>query len=318
MHEVKKKNFEKNESSVRDSKVNHEKEELNTETSKTVKTLPTTVEQNNNDTAEDEILFLIANKKPVPHHLLVDYLMEKYIFRTILDTDEILFYENGAYRFNAEKKIIMKELQLAFKQIINENVIREVCSHIRNETRVERTKFDKYAHVINVKNGLFNLELFKLEPHDSDYLSIIQIPVNYDPNAKCPKNEKTFHEWTDPLNVQVLIEFAGYCLYRKHPIKKLIILCGVNDTGKSKFIEFLRIFLGKNNTWSASLKHLTQGNFSRGFLYGKLLNAPGEISQRYMNDDDFIKRATGGDSIHTDKKFKDEFDFDSFSNGGLS
>ena len=39
---------------------------------------------------------------------------------------------------------------------------------------------------INVLNGLLNVETKKLREHDPSFLSPIQIPVRFDPDARCP------------------------------------------------------------------------------------------------------------------------------------
>ena len=41
------------------------------------------------------------------------------------------------------------------------------------------------SNILNVKNGLLDIETGKLDPHTPDHLSTVQIPVEYDPSARC-------------------------------------------------------------------------------------------------------------------------------------
>jgi len=47
-------------------------------------------------------------------------------------------------------------------------------------------KMDKDLHFINLRNGMIDLRTMDLEPHHPSYYSTVQVPVKYNPDAKCP------------------------------------------------------------------------------------------------------------------------------------
>ena len=52
------------------------------------------------------------------------------------------------------------------------------------KTYRSRTKFDTDLNVINMKNGLYDILKGEFKEHNSEYLSINQIPIVYNPTAK--------------------------------------------------------------------------------------------------------------------------------------
>ena len=63
----------------------------------------------------------------------------------------------------------------------------EVINHIKARTLVDRSEFDKDPDIINVKNGLINIRTGKFKDHNPNYLSLIQLPVPYNPKARPKK-----------------------------------------------------------------------------------------------------------------------------------
>ena len=60
------------------------------------------------------------------------------------------------------------------------------------------------------------------------------IPITYDPSATCPKIDAFYHQIQEgDDNVRRLYELTGYLLYKAYPLKKLFILYGPHDTGKT-------------------------------------------------------------------------------------
>jgi putative DNA primase/helicase len=48
----------------------------------------------------------------------------------------------------------------------------------------KRSEIDADINIINLKNGLYNIETDELRPHSPDYLSINQKPITFNPKAK--------------------------------------------------------------------------------------------------------------------------------------
>ena len=60
--------------------------------------------------------------------------------------------------------------------------------------------------------GLLNLQTRELEPHRSDYLSLTQLPEEYNPEAKCPNIDKFLTDVLRPEDIKYILQLIGYCL----------------------------------------------------------------------------------------------------------
>ena len=43
-----------------------------------------------------------------------------------------------------------------------------------------------YGYILNVRNGLLNINTLELKPHSPNFVSLVQFPVDYKPYEKCP------------------------------------------------------------------------------------------------------------------------------------
>jgi putative DNA primase/helicase len=145
---------------------------------------------------------------------------------------------------------------------------------------VDRTEFDKDPDIINVKNCLINMRTGKTMPHDSSYLSLIQIPVNYDPKAYPRKILDFIYNVLHPSDVPLIIEYIAYCLIRNTKLQKDLMCVGEEDNGKSMMLKLITAFLGPENTSSRILHSLVTDKFAKADLYGKLANIFADISSK--------------------------------------
>jgi putative DNA primase/helicase len=179
-----------------------------------------------------------------------------------------------------------------------------------NKTIVKRSEFDADPYVVNVKNGLLDHRTGKLGPHRSDYLSLVQIPVEYNPKAACPNIiHFLYNVFVDPSDVPLFLEFAGYCLFRNKELQKELLLPGPPENGKSKLLELLRTFLGIDNTSSRTLDALTSDKYATADLFGKLANIFADISDRRLADVEAFKTIATCDLITAQRKFQPSFQF---------
>ena len=68
------------------------------------------------------------------------------------------------------------------------------------------------SHGINVKNGLLEIETRKLLPHNHNWLSPIQLPVTFDPEATCPAWERFVREVFPEDAADLGWEIFGYLM----------------------------------------------------------------------------------------------------------
>lgn len=265
----------------------------------------------------------------VPFDVVGNRIMQKFNLMTLDDTKELYLYENGVYKTEGTETKINKEIREEYTQVFveewnekigtdlpehlpvaNSSYIREVKDYIKDYTAKRRSEITKgQEHLINLKNGIFNTHTWELEPHDPSKYMIRQIPVIYNPKAKCPQILEFLSNVVSEENARVLVEFAGYALIPDTKMQKALLLYGSSFNGKSKFIELLTAFIGEENTSNEKLHTLETDRFSVSNLHGKLLNIYPDISDECIYHNDTFKTLVGGDRMRGEKKYSQAFSF---------
>lgn len=258
----------------------------------------------------------IANKlregQESAHYLLARFLMTRWRFKTLAETGEVLVYDNGVY-VPAEAAIgevaetLLRRLGQGDKATTG--CVREVIGHIQRSTYVSRDEFNANPNLLNVENGVLNLQTLELTPHRPDFLSTIRIPISYDPNASCPLIEKFLSEIVKLKDIPLLEEVFGWCLDTGLNIRRLPLLEGEGANGKTTYMELLRNFLGRPNCSAASMQRLAGNPFAAATLDGKLANICTELSSRDLRETALLKALTGGDTIQAEHKYGKPFTF---------
>ena len=235
-----------------------------------------------------------------------------YHFVTTTDTKEIYYYNGGIYHSQGEN-IIRNISEEYMEQLSSKHGKNEIEDHIRDKNYKPRTIFNTPKHLINLANGIYNLRTKQLIPHNPKYFFINEIPVEYNPDAKCPKIIKFLKEVIDEKNIPCIQEFIGYCLFRDYPIHKAFMFIGSGKNGKSTTINLITTFLGRTNIANKELQQLTYDKFAKSKLYGRLINAAADISSSSLGSTGTFKGLTGGDYTDAEKKFMDSFEFKNYA-----
>jgi putative DNA primase/helicase len=161
--------------------------------------------------------------------------------------------------------------------------------------------------LLNVRNGVLVLETGELLSGGPEYLTTIQLPVEWDPKAECP-----FGDWflgcsVAPDSVDLVWEMVGYCLSGTNKFQRSFLLYGPGGNGKSKLLALLNGLLGDDNYSANSLQSLSSNRFRCAQLYGKLANVCGDISKDLIENTETFKQLVGGDPIEVEKKGQNPF-----------
>ena len=240
--------------------------------------------------------------------LLADELMANHYFIAHEDSGEIHVYEGGVYRPRGET-VIESEAQRKLGSLVKTHYVTEVVEFVRRETNAPQKQFEQPKHLLNLRNGILNLDTIELKDHTPDIVFLNQLPVEYDPNARCPKIEQFLSEILRPDDVEIAKEIVGYCLYADYPIQKAVALLGDGSNGKSTFLGLITAFLGKENCSSVALQDLEINRFASADLYGKLSNIYADLPTRALKTTGRFKMLTGGDLIRGEHKFRNPFTF---------
>lgn len=164
--------------------------------------------------------------------------------------------------------------------------------------------------LLNLKNGVLNVETLELMPHSPNYLTRVQLPVAWNPDAKCIAIDNFLSESVAPDSVGLAWEIFGYCLSGTNKYQRAFLLYGPGGNGKSKLLFVLRELLGKDNFCSNTLQALSSNRFRCAQLYGKLANVCGDIGEEMIDSTETFKQLVGGDAIEVEKKGQDPFTFE--------
>jgi putative DNA primase/helicase len=170
-------------------------------------------------------------------------------------------------------------------------------------------------HTINLLNGLLEWDKqtnhFHLYPHHPNFLSTVQLPITYDPDAKCPGWDK-FLKATLPGDVyetKLTYHIAAWLMVPHTEIQKVIFLLGSGANGKSIWLEGLMALIGAKNISHLTLQQIEHDKFAVANLLGKLVNIYADISSERLRSTNIIKAITGGDTITGERKYGDMFSF---------
>ena len=240
---------------------------------------------------------------------LVDALLSEYFFKTMRDNEECFIYEGGIYTPLGEATIKEECEKRVPKKFMHNSDINEIIGHIKRSTYVKRMKFNREKWVLNLENGLYNIQTSKLSPHTPEFLSTIRIPMIYNPSADCPRVRRFFTEVLRQDDILIIEELFGYCLVPDYTIQKAFLFLGDGANGKSTLLEVLKNFIGADNCTNMSIQAIEYQRFAKATLFGKLANIYADIPSTKMEHVGVFKTLTGGDTVDGEKKFKDPFSF---------
>ncbi|MGS0433388.1 DNA primase family protein [Bacillus paranthracis] len=159
---------------------------------------------------------------------------------------------------------------------------------------------------INVRNGMLNLSTFRLEAHSPDFLSTVQIPIDYDSNAQAPKFLGFMNGITvnDEDLIGVHQELIGYWLTGDTKAEKAVYYYGSGANGKSVLASIITELVGPQNVSSVPLSKFND-QFGMESMIGKSLNisAENEMGGKALKTENF-KAIVSGDNITINIKYR--------------
>lgn len=220
---------------------------------------------------------------------------------------------NGVYKRITDDEL-NKEIFLRLGERYRLSHTREVRHCLKTFKAVRAEMVNEDPHLLNLRNGMFNVRNCQVTSHAPSYLSTIQLPVSYSPEAKCFRWEQFMDEVMegDKERIGVLQEFSGLCLTRSVKHAKFLLLVGNGANGKSVFSNTLRKVVGKENTSCVGLENFSDARFL-GELFGKLVNIATESAIKSADFTANLKKIVSGEPIEANAKWKPIFEFQPFA-----
>jgi len=239
---------------------------------------------------------------------------------TLVETNELYIEVNGVFEF-LYKPILLHMISQYTDMGLTDATYKVIENMLKSENHVYIKEFDADPDIINLKNGLYSFKgwifpnniikhFIKHDQYQSaaggpynNYLSFIQIPVDYDPNAEGLIIDQFL---TDVFGFNVVpdvYEMIGYFLSPSIKFEKAFLLYGASGAGKTTFIDTLITFLGHLNIESLNLVELYK-QFRRANLRFALLNIWDELDIKNLTRLDMFKIITTNEWLSGDEKYK--------------
>lgn len=171
--------------------------------------------------------------------------------------------------------------------------------------------FDPNRHMLNVTNGVLDLQDGVLRPHDKSYLMTRTFNASYNPQATCPEFEAFMgRALPDPTMRSYIQRALGYSLLGDADQRSIFLIHGPSGTGKSTLMETIRNVFGDYGTTApaSTFKSNDRGVAPSPDLHGlrgKRFVTTSETSAGALFDEDLIKRLSGRDQIQSRGLYKD-------------
>lgn len=184
--------------------------------------------------------------------------------------------------------------------------ILEAMKQIGREMKPKDTK----PTWIQFKDKVLDIETGEEFPATPEYFVTNPIPyrLHEEKFIETPKMDEIFTEWVGKEHVRTLYEIIAYCLLPDYPIHRIFCFIGGGMNGKSKFLELLRKFIGKENCCSTELDTLLQSRFEITRLHKKLICQMGETNFNEIGKTSQLKKLSGGDLVGFEYKNKNPFE----------
>ncbi len=243
---------------------------------------------------------------------LVEELMQIMKIKTLKDTNEMLYYDSGVYRRGGETEVLIELEKLGGYEITN-TMRNEILAAIRSRSYENRSAFDFDPNILNLKNGLLNIETMAFETHRPDYLSLTQLPVKYDPKASCPEIMKFLTGIVDGENLKKIIRMLGYCLLKSAKYQRAFMTVGPGSNGKGTLIKLVMALVGHENVSNKTLQDINKDRFACAELHSKMVNACADLPADMVEDAGNFKMAVSGDPMDAQRKHEHPFVFRNYA-----
>ena len=178
--------------------------------------------------------------------------------------------------------------------------------------------------LVSVINGTLHFDIktgeVVLKPHSMyDYVTV-QLPVYYDPKAKCALWRKFVNDITNERkdDQDVLQEFAGYSFLPNCKFQKALMLKGGGSNGKSVFFNIIKALLGGvGSDGGGYISSTDPSKWAKDFrlmpLHHSWLNISYDMEADLRGAEGIFKKVTAGEILEDSYKHKDPIAFETRS-----
>lgn len=238
---------------------------------------------------------------------LGDTLLKDLHFVTLEDTDEMWIYDTSFYVPLGE--VTLKKFCSKSPRSISSFVYNTLKNKVSWESYTGRANFQQPRELMNLKNGILDINSGKLLEHTHKYYFQGVLNASFEESATCPIWEKSTRNLFE--NEEDYIEYQKWIgsHFSKQNDQKMLILHGPPLSGKSQSLSVLIELLGKKNVVSFEPQDFAYSEYARGKLFGKVACINPDMSTRPIKDITTLKKIISWDLIQGRNIYEAPFEF---------
>lgn len=255
------------------------------------------------------------------YNLNIDYIKDivrKYfpIIKRHKISNDLYYYDekNGYYKpFTDDKNnsLLNQYLRKYIFTIENKKLVSLTINQLNNikslfydciAPKSESPDLDNY---INVKNGIYDINVKKLIPHTPEIFTTYQININYTENNKCKNLDKIMNQWK--VNPEEIKKLWGYSFTSDYYLEKFFVLVGLTRSGKGTMLSMM-FELMKHRITSTTLEDIYK-NFKPSNLENCTIFIDPDLDADFFYTHSIkpVNKFIDGSELTFDRKYKDSY-----------
>ncbi len=190
-----------------------------------------------------------------------------------------------------------------------------IRAYLETQLFVPDEAVDSGDHLVNLRNGMYNLQTGVLEPHQRELYHTAQLDFAYDPEAECALWLHCLNQWLttadgqpDPELHAVLQEALGYSFTAEVKYEVAFWLYGRAGSGKSRVVDMVQRLLGTACT-SLDLSVLEKNAYQVADIAGKRVATCTEADGSSRLADALLKQMISGEELVARQIYAPSFRF---------
>lgn len=210
---------------------------------------------------------------------------------------------------NGQRKFL-SALSSKEKELINGDSVEKLAEAILSDIGISSRQFEApVPYLLNFNDAVFDISTEEKLPHSSKYMFTYCLNASTNDISDDYRRGEMLCRYLDSSfdgnqsKIDTLGEIFGLALSTIRDQKQMFFLYGPASSGKSVALNILKGLISDEFVTSLSFKQLG-GRFELSELNGSWLNLSSEIPNIKGKAADVIKRITGNDDVHAERKGK--------------
>jgi len=246
------------------------------------------------------------------NHLVAQWLIQNFEFRCIMGTaskDPIFVYEDGVF-VNKGEIFIAQYCEDILEIGADNNSVNQIVQKVRRLKEFKREDLGcKKLDLLCLNNCVLNMKTKVQMKHNPRFGFMTKIPIDYNPDASCPKFENWISEILWDEDIPTCQEWFGFMIYRRYHEKAALVLIGPKHSGKSLFLNVIEKFVGEENTCAVDFHDIISNRFASNNLANMLVNINDELDATDLKSTVMFKRLLGKSLIPAEAKNQTPYKF---------